>query len=176
MTLTAKRSILVIEDGPDIAAMAAANLRGAGYAAETAAEGETEMAAIAENTYDAVILDLLLPGTTIWKSAADCAPAPLYPDYRRKFKSSRQLRKLVNARRFRLNAVITNLNHALPLVYFQRGSMAGLKYAISSRLRPFCLARYKASSATRIIVGNESIAVTRRVQTPIDIVVGIVWP
>lgn len=62
MTLTPKRSILVIEDDPDITTMVAINLRGEGYAVEAAADGETGLAALATTRYDALILDLTLPG------------------------------------------------------------------------------------------------------------------
>lgn len=61
MTLTSKRSILIIEDDPDISALVAANLRDEGYTVETAADGATGLAELATAAYDAVILDLVLP-------------------------------------------------------------------------------------------------------------------
>lgn len=63
MILTPKRSsILVIEDDPDISALVAANLRDEGYAVETAADGAAGLAELTTAAYDAVILDLMLPG------------------------------------------------------------------------------------------------------------------
>jgi two-component system OmpR family response regulator len=56
------RSILVVEDDADIAELVALHLRDEGFAVETAADGETGLAAARSGRHDLVVLDLMLPG------------------------------------------------------------------------------------------------------------------
>ena len=54
--------ILVVEDEPAIAEAVGYALREAGYEVDTAADGETAIGAVRAESYDLMVLDLLLPG------------------------------------------------------------------------------------------------------------------
>jgi two-component system copper resistance phosphate regulon response regulator CusR len=54
--------ILLVEDEPDAAALLARGLRERSYAVDVAADGDEALQLAADNAYDLVILDLLLPG------------------------------------------------------------------------------------------------------------------
>jgi DNA-binding response OmpR family regulator len=54
--------ILVVEDDKDIARLVQYNLGKAGYVAETAASGEAALSMLARQSFDLVILDVMLPG------------------------------------------------------------------------------------------------------------------
>lgn len=56
------KSILVVEDDADIAELLRLNLADEGYDVEVASDGETGLAQLQSNGYDALILDLMLPG------------------------------------------------------------------------------------------------------------------
>ena len=56
--------VLVVDDEPQILRALETTLRGAGYEIETAATGEAALAQAAVRPPDAVILDLVLPGTS----------------------------------------------------------------------------------------------------------------
>jgi len=56
------RRILVIEDDPDIARMLALNLRVEGYAVVVEEDGEAGLARLCAETFDLLVLDLMLPG------------------------------------------------------------------------------------------------------------------
>ena len=56
------RRILVIEDDSDIARMLALNLRLEGYAVEVEEDGEAGVARLRTETFDLLVLDLMLPG------------------------------------------------------------------------------------------------------------------
>ena len=56
------RRILVIEDDPDIARMLALNLRLEGYAVEVEGDGEAGLVRLRSETFDLLVLDLMLPG------------------------------------------------------------------------------------------------------------------
>lgn len=58
----AQRHILVVEDDADIADLLRLNLSDEGYAVELAADGETGLERITKGQFDAVILDIMLPG------------------------------------------------------------------------------------------------------------------
>jgi two-component system OmpR family response regulator len=58
--------VLVIEDEPDLLRALAQSLRENGYAVDEAAEGPTGLFKASGNEYDAVVLDLMLPGMTGW--------------------------------------------------------------------------------------------------------------
>jgi two-component system KDP operon response regulator KdpE len=55
------QTLLVVDDEPQFLRTLATNLRGAGYAVETAATVEGALNAARGNTFDAVVLDLVLP-------------------------------------------------------------------------------------------------------------------
>ena len=54
--------ILLIDDDARLVEMLGGYLRGRGYAVETRADGETGLEAARRGAYDAIILDLMLPG------------------------------------------------------------------------------------------------------------------
>ena len=54
--------ILVIEDDPDICELLRLNLSDLNYLVDTRAEGESGYQTAAENPYDLIVLDLMLPG------------------------------------------------------------------------------------------------------------------
>jgi DNA-binding response OmpR family regulator len=60
--MTSTRRLLVIEDDPDIAEMLRVNLRDEGFTVEHAADGTTGLARIETESFDLVVLDLMLPG------------------------------------------------------------------------------------------------------------------
>jgi len=53
--------LLVVEDQPDAARFIAKGLREAAYAVDVAADGQVAAGLLAENDYDAVVLDVMLP-------------------------------------------------------------------------------------------------------------------
>jgi two-component system OmpR family response regulator len=55
--------VLVVEDEPKMAAALARGLRGAGYAVDVASDGDEALFQANVYEYDAVVLDLMLPGT-----------------------------------------------------------------------------------------------------------------
>lgn len=54
--------ILLIEDNPDISFIYQDALEGAGYEIKTAADGETGLKSAQEDSFDLILLDLMLPG------------------------------------------------------------------------------------------------------------------
>lgn len=56
------KSILVIEDDPDIGEMLGINLRDEGFAVEIAADGALGLKLLQSRRYDLLVLDLMLPG------------------------------------------------------------------------------------------------------------------
>ena len=54
--------LLVVEDDPRLCAVLARGLREAGYAVDTAGDGHAALYQTAINPYDAVILDVMIPG------------------------------------------------------------------------------------------------------------------
>ncbi|KAF0102345.1 MAG: two component transcriptional regulator [bacterium] len=57
-----KRRILVVEDDADIADILQLNLADEGYAVDRAEDGEKGLAFLRQTAYDALILDIMLPG------------------------------------------------------------------------------------------------------------------
>jgi two-component system OmpR family response regulator len=55
--------ILLVEDEPKMAAVLARGLRHQGYAVDTAAAGQDALFQARVNDYDAIVLDVMLPGT-----------------------------------------------------------------------------------------------------------------
>ena len=62
--------ILIIEDEPDLLSSLAQALREEGYAVDTAAEGEDGLYKAENYDYDAVVLDVMLPGLDGWEILA----------------------------------------------------------------------------------------------------------
>jgi phosphate regulon transcriptional regulator PhoB len=56
------KSVLVVDDEPDIAALVSYNLKKAGFSVKSAEDGEEALANIRENRFDLIVLDLMLPG------------------------------------------------------------------------------------------------------------------
>ena len=54
--------LLVVEDDPRLCAVLARGLREAGYAVDTARDGDAALYQTAINPYDAVILGVMIPG------------------------------------------------------------------------------------------------------------------
>lgn len=54
--------ILVVDDEPDIAELVSYNLKKEGFEVETALDGEESLKKINANTYNLIVLDLMLPG------------------------------------------------------------------------------------------------------------------
>ena len=62
MSTTPQQSLLVIEDHSDISSMLISYFEGRGFAVDYAADGLTGLHLAVTNQYDAIILDLMLPG------------------------------------------------------------------------------------------------------------------
>ena len=62
MPIDSSQSLLLIEDHTDIAEMVTAYLEGRGYDVDYAADGVTGLHLAVSHSYDAIILDLMLPG------------------------------------------------------------------------------------------------------------------
>lgn len=62
-----RRSILVVDDEPDIRALVEYNLKKEGFTVRTAADGETALSMVRTEGADLVILDLMLPGLSGWE-------------------------------------------------------------------------------------------------------------
>jgi DNA-binding response OmpR family regulator len=62
MPLETSPTLLLVEDHKDIAEMVIAYLEGRGFDVDYAADGVTGLHLAVSNTYDAIILDLMLPG------------------------------------------------------------------------------------------------------------------
>ncbi|MBU4460447.1 MAG: response regulator, partial [Verrucomicrobia bacterium] len=59
--------VLIVEDEPDLLAGIARALRDEGYAVDTAVDGEDGLFKAETWAYDAVLLDILLPGLDGWE-------------------------------------------------------------------------------------------------------------
>ncbi len=56
------KSILVVDDEPDIVELVSYNLKKAGFAVSSAADGEEALAIVRGSRFDLIVLDLMLPG------------------------------------------------------------------------------------------------------------------
>ena len=65
--MPAPMRILVVEDEPDLLRTIAQVLREDGYAVDEAADGEEGLYKASSWTYDAVVLDLMLPKVSGWE-------------------------------------------------------------------------------------------------------------
>ena len=72
------RKILVIEDSPDIADLLALHLGDEGYQVELAQDGRTGLRKALEQSYDLVILDLMLPEVDGLEICRQLRAAPSY--------------------------------------------------------------------------------------------------
>lgn len=61
MSENSPKRIIVIEDEPDLRSLYAQILKDEGYVVETAADGEEGLSKLSKNTYDLVLLDIILP-------------------------------------------------------------------------------------------------------------------
>ncbi|MFM1770336.1 MAG: hypothetical protein RJA22_2865 [Verrucomicrobiota bacterium] len=62
--------VLIVEDEPDLLASLARSLRDEGYAVDTAADGEEGLYKATTWDYDALVLDVMLPGQDGWQVLA----------------------------------------------------------------------------------------------------------
>jgi two-component system, OmpR family, response regulator len=60
--MTALKRVLLVEDDADIAEIVALHLRDEGYAVEHASDGTAGLKLLEQQTWDAIVLDLMLPG------------------------------------------------------------------------------------------------------------------
>ena len=67
--------ILVVEDEPKLARLLERGLAEEGHAVDVARTGEDSLWMARSVEYDAIVLDLMLPGSTGSRSAAACARA-----------------------------------------------------------------------------------------------------
>ncbi len=67
--------LLLIEDDPALQRSLAAALREEGYAVDTASDGEDGLYKALENTYDALVLDVMLPKLDGWQVLSRLRPA-----------------------------------------------------------------------------------------------------
>ncbi len=56
------KSVLVVDDEPDIVELVSYNLKKAGFAVSSAADGEEALAIVRGSRFDLIVLDLMLPG------------------------------------------------------------------------------------------------------------------
>jgi phosphate regulon transcriptional regulator PhoB len=56
------KSVLVVDDEPDIVALVSYNLKKAGFAVSSASDGEEALARVRGGRFDLIVLDLMLPG------------------------------------------------------------------------------------------------------------------
>lgn len=77
--MTVTRTILVMEDDQDIAALVQLHLRDLGYTAEVAHDGRAGLDQAFSRTYDLVILDLMLPGIDGLEVCRQLRARPVYP-------------------------------------------------------------------------------------------------
>lgn len=72
--------VLIVDDEPDILLMLRVNLEADGYATALAADGESALQRIGEETFDLVLLDVMMPvmdGWGVLDRLADESTAPL---------------------------------------------------------------------------------------------------
>ncbi len=60
--MAAPAHILIVDDEADLIELVSYNLRKEGFVADSASDGEAALAKIRKDTYDLVVLDLMLPG------------------------------------------------------------------------------------------------------------------
>ena len=65
--------VLVVEDEPHMAELIRKGLSREGFAVDVAADGEECLGMAGETTYDAIVLDIMLPASAASRPAAACA-------------------------------------------------------------------------------------------------------
>ncbi len=71
MMLQSERSVLIIEDDPDLLSLMEMILSDAGYRVRTAADGGTALRQIAEAMPALILLDMRMPGMNGWEFARE---------------------------------------------------------------------------------------------------------
>ena len=61
------KNILIVGDEPDIPKLLRAYLRDAGYRTAVAGDGVEALSLFAQQTFDLILLDLMLPRSTAWR-------------------------------------------------------------------------------------------------------------
>ena len=79
-TLTTPRTILVVEDDPDVRDVLVMALEDAGYRVDTAADGQVALRGLRGHRPDAIILDLMLPFVDGRRFLAACRADPATRD------------------------------------------------------------------------------------------------
>ena len=77
----AARKVLIVDDEPGVLAVASRLLRGAGYAVETADSAEAGLALVRTGEFDAVLMDISMPGMTGFRALEEfgaCTKAPIF--------------------------------------------------------------------------------------------------
>ncbi len=71
MSRTERRSVLVVEDDPDLLALMEMILADAGYPVRTAPEGRSALDRVAEEMPGLILLDMRMPGMNGWEFARE---------------------------------------------------------------------------------------------------------
>jgi two-component system alkaline phosphatase synthesis response regulator PhoP len=79
ITVSPNKRILIVDDDPGIRGLVRAVLSRAGYDIDEAADGGEGLAAMAKVPYDAVILDLMMPGVNGFQVVAQLEADGSYP-------------------------------------------------------------------------------------------------
>src|SRR5258708_29545225 len=75
-TVMSRSRILVVEDEPMVAEVVERCLRRDGYDVDVVHDGAAALVAFDRFRPDLIVLDLMLPNSTVWKSAVACGAAP----------------------------------------------------------------------------------------------------
>jgi DNA-binding response OmpR family regulator len=66
--------VLIVEDEPRMANFIAKGLREQAYAVDVSSNGDDAIYKALINDYDAIVLDVMIPGVTGFRSVPSCAP------------------------------------------------------------------------------------------------------
>ncbi|MCP4116796.1 MAG: response regulator transcription factor [Desulfobacteraceae bacterium] len=75
-----KKRILVVDDEPDFASIVQANLRKEGFEVEVAYDGVEAMEKVKEASYDAIVLDVMMPEKDGYEVCAELKADEKYRD------------------------------------------------------------------------------------------------
>jgi hypothetical protein len=131
--------VLVVEDEPKMAALVARGLREDGHAADVAADGEAALWMAGSVDYDAIVLDVMLPGSDGFETVATSAPG------RRPASSTRGCR----TRAFVLSAPGSGRARSSRCRKGRAGSSNRRGYSGTSRLRAPASAGHACTASTR---------------------------
>lgn len=70
----AANSVLVVDDDPVLGGLISRGLRGVGYNVAEAADGNKAISALETATYDAVVIDIIMPIAKGWRPSSKSAP------------------------------------------------------------------------------------------------------